>query len=117
MSKLFDFKLIFIAIFLLLTIAVKNCENFQLRDLDGAGSEASTKGVSSSKTKIRFPFRKLEKISSTTSDEDEDDEDDEVMVGGVYVNTKNSKFNILLINRMMKTMKKMNLHLNTLLLK
>lgn len=77
MSKLFDFKLIFIAIFLLLTIAIRNCENFQLRDLEG-GSEA-TKSVAS-KTKIRFPFRKLEKISvkNDAEDADDDDEDDEV---------------------------------------
>lgn len=75
MSKLFDFKLIFIAIFLLLTIAVQNCENFQLRDLDG-GSE--TKGVSSSKSKVRFPFRKLEKAGNDESEEDDEDDEDEV---------------------------------------
>lgn len=78
MSKLFDFKLIFIAIFLFLTIAVQNCENFQLRDLDG-GSE--TKSVSSSKTKIRFPFRKLEKARNDDSEEDDDDDDEGDEVG------------------------------------
>lgn len=81
MCKLFDFKLIFIAIFLLLTIAVQNCENFQLRDLDG-GSE--TKGVSSSKSKIRFPFRKLEKAGNVESEEEDDDEDEDDEVGLIY---------------------------------
>ena len=67
MSKAFSFKLLFIAIFLL-AIAVKNCENFQLRDVS---SPSDAKNVGTSKTKIRFPFRKLEKLN------DQEDEDDE----------------------------------------
>jgi len=78
MSKVFNFKLLFIAIFFFLTIAIKNCENFQLRDVS---SPSETKNVGTSKTKIRFPFRKLEKINDQEEEEEEnegtiDDDDD-----------------------------------------
>ncbi|CAG9802744.1 unnamed protein product [Chironomus riparius] len=75
MSKAFSFKLLFIAI-CLLAIAVKNCENFQLRDVS---SPSETNNVATSKTKIRFPFRKLEKINDQEEEDDEtiDDDDDE----------------------------------------
>lgn len=78
MSKIFNFKLLFIAIFFFLTIAIKNCENFQLRDVS---SPSETKNVGTSKTTIRFPFRKLEKINDQEEEEEEetidDDDDDE----------------------------------------
>lgn len=75
MSKLLSFKLILITIFLLLTIAIRNCENFQFRNLDGI-SKASEKSVGDSKTKARYPFRKLEfAAESESADEDDDDED------------------------------------------
>lgn len=78
MSKFFDPKVIFIAIFLLLSIAIEKSENFQLRDFnDGVSDSAGVgKAVLSGKvkTKVRFPFRKLEKVEN---DEDDDDDDDE----------------------------------------
>ncbi|XP_070492786.1 nose resistant to fluoxetine protein 6-like isoform X2 [Chironomus tepperi] len=74
MSKAFNFKLISIAIFLLLAIAVKNCENFQLRDVS---SPSETKNVGTSKTKIRFPFRKLEKVNDKEEDDETIDDDDD----------------------------------------
>lgn len=79
MRKLFDFKLIFIAIFLLLTIAIKNSENFQLRDLNDGGSETNIgKGVSGkSTTKVRYPFRKLERSIEVDDDDDDDDDEDD----------------------------------------
>lgn len=82
MRKLFDLKVIFIAIFLLLTIAIKNSENFQfgkLRDLDDGVSDSSIGRGATGKqtTKVRFPFRKLEKSIEEDDDDDDDDEDDE----------------------------------------
>lgn len=80
MSKILDLKVIFLAIFLLLSIAIKNSENFQLRDFnDGVGvSPGVGKAVLSGKvtTKIRFPFRKLEKVEDDDDDDDGDDDDD-----------------------------------------
>lgn len=65
---------IFIAIFLLLAIAIKNSENFQLRDhSDGVSDEKSVSGKKT--TKVRFPFRKLE-IPADDNDGDDDDEDE-----------------------------------------
>ena len=80
MRRIFDLKVIFIAIFLLLTIAIKNSENFQLRDFgDGGVSDtANSKSVSGKQaTKIRFPFRKLEKVDEEATDNDDDDDDDD----------------------------------------
>lgn len=87
MTKLFSFKLIFIAIFLFLTIAIKNCENFQFRNLDGkeVSKGSDKKSVGGSKTNIRYPFRKLEfslddednDDSEDIEDDDEDEDDDE----------------------------------------
>ena len=81
MKKLFDLKFIFIVVFLLLTIAIKNSENFQLRDFDDGVSESSSSKAVRSKqsTKIRFPFRKLEKLEESAEelDDDDDDEDEE----------------------------------------
>lgn len=77
MRKLFSFKLIFIAIFLLLTIAIRNCENFQFRNLDKEVSKGSDKSaVDGSKTKIRYPFRKLEFSPDDDKDDDDDDSED-----------------------------------------
>lgn len=79
MKKLFDLKFIFIAIFLFLTIAIKNSENFQLRDFDDGVSETGSSKVSKVKqsTKIRYPFRKLEKIEESVEDNDDDDDDED----------------------------------------
>lgn len=79
MRKLFDFKLIFIAIFLLLAIAIENSENFQLRDSnDGVSAVESGRGVSKkTTTKVRFPFKKLEKVDLSAEVDDDDDDDDD----------------------------------------
>jgi hypothetical protein len=79
MRKLFDLKFIFIAIFLLLTIAIKNSENFQLRDFDDGVSDSSSSKALKAKqaTKIRYPFRKLEKLEESAEEADDDDDDDD----------------------------------------
>lgn len=83
MRKLFDLKVIFLSFFLLLTIAIKNSENFQLRDFNDGVSESSNGRAVSGKqsTKVRYSFRKLEKVESSIEDnndfdDDDDDEDD-----------------------------------------
>lgn len=79
MRKLFDLKVIFLATFLLLSIAIKNCENFQLRDFnDGVSESSSGRAVSGKQsTKVRYPFRKLEKAESSIQDKSDDDDDDD----------------------------------------
>lgn len=83
MRKLADLKLIFVVIFLLLAIAIQNSENFQLRDFDDGVSEtkANVRGSVSGKssTKIRYPFRKLEKVETSVEDDDtEENDNDEI---------------------------------------
>lgn len=78
MRTIFDLKVIFIAIFLLLAVAIKNSENFQLRDFGDGVSDTASRSVSGrSSTKVRFPFRKLEKAEVSAEDDDDDPEDDE----------------------------------------
>lgn len=77
MRTIFDLKVIFIAIFLLLAVAIKNSENFQLRDFGDGVSDTASKSVSGrSSTKVRFPFRKLEKAEVSAEVDDDDDDDD-----------------------------------------
>ena len=80
MKKPFDLKFIFIAVFLLLTIAIKNSENFQLRDFDDGVSESSSSKTVSAKqsTKVRFPFRKLEKLEESAEELDEDEDESSI---------------------------------------
>lgn len=78
MRTIFDLKVIFVAIFLLLAVAIKNSENFQLRDFGDGVSDTASKSVSGrSSTKIRFPFRKLEKAEVSAEDDDDDDDPDD----------------------------------------
>lgn len=77
MRTIFDVKVIFVAIFLLLAVAIKNSENFQLRDFGDGVSDTASKRVSGrSSTKVRFPFRKLEKAEVSAEADDDDDDDD-----------------------------------------
>jgi Nose resistant-to-fluoxetine protein, N-terminal domain len=94
MRKLFDLKFIFIAIFLLFAIAIKNSENFQLRDFDdGVSATSKSKAVSGKhSTKIRYPFRKLEKASIEEIDNDNDSEEDEADENDSEEDTTDYKF-------------------------
>src|SRR5690349_24368576 len=81
MKQYLNLRVIFLAIFLLVTIAIENSENFQLRDFNDGVSESVGvgKAVLSGRvtTKVRFPFRKLEKVDVADDDDSSEDDNDD----------------------------------------
>lgn len=75
----YNFWFYIVAIFFVIAISIGSSENLKLRELiKNSENDQKNSATETGKTKVRFPFRKLEKtVDSSTDNDDLNDDDDE----------------------------------------